>query len=654
MNYTLKYGNQQINFTLAEKISAHCLQPEIGSHELITETEVIQQALEAPLNSLPLEKIVRKGEKTCIVVPDRTRVCQAAVFLPIIIERLNQCGINQQDITILMANGTHRKNTPAEEIEILGEAIFKQIKVIEHDCHDLTTLIHLGETEAGTPIYINRALVRAERVIVTGGVLHHYFAGFGGGPKLIVPGCAGYETILHNHRFTIHPFFPALQPGCQEGNLADNPVYLDLQDALKFVTVDFSLNVVLDEKGLINQAFAGELGAAHQAACTAVNRLHTIPFRQKADLVIASGGGYPKDLNLIQVHKALHHAFNTVKEGGILILLAQCRDGIGSQTFLEWFDGEPTRAMMHQNLLHHFKINGNTALALKMKTDAAHIILISALDENLVRKLGMTPAQSIKAALDLAYSQLTPQFDCIVIPDAAAYLPLSQIHPLEFDQNQKEKLINAAIQFVKERTETNFSGHDWWHAWRVWQLAKRLTRREGGNPLIIELAALLHDLEDWKKTDTEQVSPKTLVYDWLRLKQLPKAMIDAICEIIQSLSFKGAGVKTEMKTLEGKIVQDADRLDAMGAIGIARTFAYGAEIQRPIYLPDLPAQYHLTAEDYQSNKGTSINHFYEKLLLLKARLNTATAQRIGQKRHDFLQTYLQQFLKEWNGEDIET
>lgn len=651
MNYHLKYGQQEISFNLPENSKTTILSGSIEL-EMSNETKIIQDALNAPVGSLPLEKIVRKGETTCIVVPDRTRVCRAAVYLPILLERLNQCGIADNDISILMANGSHRQNTAEEQVEILGQSVVERIRIIEHDSRDSASLVHLGDTERGTPVFINRNLIRAERIILTGGVLHHYFAGFGGGPKLVCPGCAGYETIVHNHRFTIHPSFQSLHPACYEGNFDENPVYLDIRDTVKFVTVDFTLQVLTNETGHIVRAFAGELYNAHQLACQTVHELHTIPYQKRTDLVIASSGGYPKDLNFIQVHKALHHAFNLVPENGVIILLAECRDGIGSKTFLEWFDGQPDRATMHRKLLGDFKINGNTALATRIKADAAHIIMVSRMPPAIVRKLGMIPTNSIEKALEQATSFLPSNYSTTIFPNAALFLPVAENFSEMPELNQQEKIIAAAMAFVKERLGENITGHGWWHAWRVWRMAQKIMHIEGGHSLVIQLAALLHDLVDWKHIDPEVAAEKNLVRDWLWLQQLPKNTIDHICEIIDSMSFKGAGTPTRMHSLEGKIVQDADRLDAMGAIGIARTFAYGAIKGRPIFSPEEPAQFHETEAEYRANKGTSINHFYEKLLLVNERLNTETAKKIGQGRHEFLQKYLLRFLEEWNSEDF--
>lgn len=652
MIYQLKYGKDVISFSIPEELNVTRLNPPeevVGSNE----KEIITQALANPINSDAMEKIVRKGEKTCIVVPDRTRVCQASVYLPEIISRLNQCGIQDEDITILMANGSHRANTPEEVVEIVGKDIFHRIKIIEHDYADHDSLVHLGETKNGTPVFVNRHLVQAERVILTGGVLHHYFAGFGGGPKMVVPGNAGIETIVKNHSFTIHPYFPALHPACFEGNTEDNPVHSDIRDALKFITVDFILNVVTNSQGKICQAFAGELFAAHRAACQSVHQLHSIGFDKPADLVIVSANGYPKDLHFIQVHKALHHAYAALKPGGTIILLAKCDDGIGSKTFLEWFDNDPDLKTMHLNLLQNFKINGNTALSLKMKTDTSRIFFMTELDRELVKKLGMMPVTNLSDVLDQILPSLNAESEILIITDGSTYLPVQKLNQLKTSEEEMRQIIHRAEEFTQEILGGNKTGHGWWHAQRVRKLARTIAFKEGGDLLIIELAALLHDIIDRKNLDPVKPYQRELVKDWLRLQQIPGEVINHVCEIIDTLSFKGAHVQTEMRTLEGKIVQDADRLEALGAIGIARTLAYGGEKHRPIFDPNIKPEMHQSEEAYHNQQSTSINHFYEKLLLVKDRLNTKTAQKIGSGRHEFTENFLNQFLIEWDGKDLD-
>lgn len=210
----------------------------------------------------------------------------------------------------------------------------------------------------------------------------------------------------------------------------------------------------------------------------------------------------------------------------------------------------------------------------------------------------------------------------------------------------QEEIIKQTIEFVKDKLHGDSSGHDWWHIYRVWNMAKKLHQNEGGNLFIIEMAALLHDVADWKFYENEEEGVK-VIDDWLNQVKLSGSEITQIIDVIKNVSFKGAGVKDQMKSLEGKIVQDADRLDAIGAIGVARTFAFGGKFQREMHNPNEEKQMHKNFEEYKSARGTTINHFYEKLLLLKDRLNTESAKKIAEERHVFMETFLKQFYDEW-------
>lgn len=207
------------------------------------------------------------------------------------------------------------------------------------------------------------------------------------------------------------------------------------------------------------------------------------------------------------------------------------------------------------------------------------------------------------------------------------------------------QLLKQTEEYVRELFENEGTGHDWWHIHRVRNIALKIAETEGGNRFIIEMAALLHDVDDWKINNDEKAS-KTV--DWLKNIKMPQSETEKILEIIDQVSFKGAGVKNNAATIEAKIVQDADRLDAIGAIGIARTFAYGGSKGRPIYLPGIKPEIHDNFESYKKTSAPTINHFYEKLLLLKNRLNTTTAIEIAKNRHTFMETFLEQFFNEWN------
>ncbi len=213
----------------------------------------------------------------------------------------------------------------------------------------------------------------------------------------------------------------------------------------------------------------------------------------------------------------------------------------------------------------------------------------------------------------------------------------------------KQTVINATADFARKTLEGEGSGHDWWHIHRVRENAMTIGREEGADLFIVELAALLHDIADWKFHDGDAEAGPRVAGEWLVKQGVDAAVIEHVCDIIRKLSFKGAGVNTDMPTLEGKVVQDADRLEAMGAMGVARCFAYGGHKSRPIYDPESQAKPHGSFEEYKKTSGSTINHFYEKLLLLKDRMQTPAGRRLAEGRHAFMETFLKQFFAEWEG-----
>ena len=211
----------------------------------------------------------------------------------------------------------------------------------------------------------------------------------------------------------------------------------------------------------------------------------------------------------------------------------------------------------------------------------------------------------------------------------------------------KREVINKITEYLEKNFKNEATGHDYWHFVRVWKIAKYIAKKEGGGRFVIELGALLHDIADWKfNGGTNEIGiekAKALLQSF----NVDEKTINQVCYIIDNISFKGAKVKSSMETKEGKIVQDADKLDALGAIGIARAFAYGGKLNREIYNPDIKPTMHASFEEYKNSKGTTVNHFYEKLLLLKDLMNTKTGKQIAQKRNQFIKDYLKEFFKEW-------
>ncbi|HEV3137135.1 MAG TPA: HD domain-containing protein [Pirellulales bacterium] len=211
------------------------------------------------------------------------------------------------------------------------------------------------------------------------------------------------------------------------------------------------------------------------------------------------------------------------------------------------------------------------------------------------------------------------------------------------------EVLERTASHVRALLAGDSAGHDWWHIHRVRQYAIRIGQREGADLFVVQLAALLHDIADWKFHDGNDLLGPQLAADWLAGLNVDVDTIEHVCEIIADLSFKGAGVATPMRTLEGTVVQDADRLDAIGAIGIARAFAYGGHAGRTMYDPEIPPEKHASFEAYKKNRGPTINHFYEKLLLLKDRMNTPTGRELAAARHQTMEQFLDRFFSEWNG-----
>ena len=214
---------------------------------------------------------------------------------------------------------------------------------------------------------------------------------------------------------------------------------------------------------------------------------------------------------------------------------------------------------------------------------------------------------------------------------------------------RKNEIVRRTADFVRDKLKGDTTGHDWWHVYRVWRLSLKIAESEKPNDLfVVQLGALLHDVADWKFNDGDETAGSRVASDWLRKNGVNNSVISAVVHIIDNVSFKGANVKNKMKTKEGLIVQDADRLDAIGAIGIARVFAYGGYKGRAIYDPAIKPHLHNSFEEYKKSNGTSINHFYEKLLLLKDMMNTETAKKMAEKRDAFVRDFLREFFNEWN------
>jgi len=386
---------------------------------------LISAALDAPLGTPRLEEIVRPGEKVVIVTSDITRYTGSPLYLPLLVERLQRAGVILDKVEIVVALGIHRQQTVEEHRLILGP-LFGHVRIVDHDCDDQAQLIELGTTSTGLSVQINRRVAEADRVIVTGTVGLHYFAGFGGGRKGLVPGVASRATCMATH-FAIFnpPEVGGKQPLATTGNLDGNPVHAAILEAARMVEPDFLFNTVLaPDKSLVG-AFAGDLEVAHLAACDLARSIYTVPLAQPAELAVISCGGHPKDINFIQAHKALDYGARALVPGGTLILLAACPDGFGNPTFADWLRYRDLNEF-EQALRARYEINGQTALATLEKAQRYRVILVSGFSAEETALLGMEKAESLDRALEMAYERLPETARTVVIPDGGTILPVCQ------------------------------------------------------------------------------------------------------------------------------------------------------------------------------------------------------------------------------------
>lgn len=385
-----------------------------------SEERLIRQRLARPIGSLPLRMLVRSSDSVAVSVSDVTRYSATEKFLAPLLEETDTAGIPRNRVTVFVARGTHRALSDEELRQVVGPEISSGIRVEQSDPDGET--VRLGVTSRGTPVDISRPLMEHDRIVLTGTLTFHYFAGFGGGRKALVPGCAARATASATHYRIFRTDGPGKHPLSRPGVLAGNPVHEDIVEAVAMAAPTFLFNTLLTPQKEIFDVVAGHWQKAHEEGCARYAKVYRVPVPKRYPLVIASAGGFPKDINFIQSHKALDNAFLTSEEGGVVILLAECRDGFGSPSFLPWFRFEDPEEM-EAELRANYQIYGQTAHATLSKAKSCRVVLVSSLRPEDVRKTGMIPAASLEDALRTAEGLLGGLPPPIVIPDAGYLLP---------------------------------------------------------------------------------------------------------------------------------------------------------------------------------------------------------------------------------------
>lgn len=334
----------------------------------------IERALKEPIDSKRLSEFVKPEHKVAIVVDDATRSAPSNLMVPSVLDELGSVGVKDENITVIFGCGTHKAVARDDAVRLLGEAVFNRVKVLSHDCR-ANDLVYVGTTSKhGTKVYLNRVFAEADVRILTGDIGFHYYAGYGGGRKSVLPGVSGEETIKHNHAMLLHS-------NAKTGVLTGNPVHEDMVEAARLAKVDFIVNVVTNSKGEVVKAFAGDLEQAFYEGVRLVDEMYRVPVDRKANIVVVSSGGHPADVNLFQAYKGVDSALKIVKRAGVIVLVAECPEGHGNQVFYDWMVKFNDVKAVEKEIKRNFVLGGHKAYYLLEALQNHQIILVSSMPD---------------------------------------------------------------------------------------------------------------------------------------------------------------------------------------------------------------------------------------------------------------------------------
>ena len=412
---SLAYGRGSVDFSF-DDARFSIITKSSGGNTPLNDFE-IGVLFDSPIAYPPLDEIAGGDDSVLIVVSDATRATASAQVVNLLVRRLVQGGVAPANIAIIFATGIHRPVSEKEKTELLTSFVVQRLRVIQHDAYDRAKLTTLGTTESGVTVEVNSALKEYSRVILTGGITFHYFAGFTGGRKSICPGLASAKTIEATHMLAMDFDRGGRKDGVRAGVLDGNAVHEECERVATLVSPAFGINTIVGEDKRAVKMFCGGWRLAHRAGCDYYLDQYSVEIPAKRDIVIASCGGFPHDINMIQAHKALDMAALACKDGGTIILLAECSDGLGRPDFLKWFEASDSRAL-ETRLINGYEVNGQTAWALLTKAERYRVCLVSELPNEDVKRMRMVPVQTIAEALEEAGSG-----EGFIMPRGAAVLP---------------------------------------------------------------------------------------------------------------------------------------------------------------------------------------------------------------------------------------
>ncbi|MDY3116065.1 MAG: nickel-dependent lactate racemase [Sutterella sp.] len=417
--YTYAYGRGTQTFTLDDSL----VMKEIRTRAFTPITDIkgsVLEAIEHPIGSAPLRDRIKPGDTVAFICNDPTRVANSFDFMPVFLEYLNQLGVPDENMSIVFALGTHRAMTEAEMAEAVSPEVARRVRCINSISTIDEDFEYQGTTSRGTPVWIHKALCHVDHVILTGTIVHHYFSGYGGGRKAVLPGCAAMETVRVNHSFM-------MDDHAKLGVMDGNPCYEDQMEGVGLFAKNRSLflfNAVLDAQHRFLKMFAGDYNLAHREACHFVDEVYGSEIPKEADLVIVSCGGYPKDINVYQMQKTMENASCAVRKGGVVILLAECEEGSGSKVLEDTFKKLQTPTAIRLDLEHNFKIGANKAYAITRPLEKAHYILVTRLDKALAKTMLFTAAlDTVNEALEVSRLFVGDRPSILLMPEGSLTVP---------------------------------------------------------------------------------------------------------------------------------------------------------------------------------------------------------------------------------------
>ena len=424
--FTLKYGKGEVSFSIPE---AHLLYELVGRNRKPPAdlAGAYLHALNHPIDSPPLRELIRPGDKVAVTVSDITRGWQRnADTLPLLLEYLNEAGVSDENVTVIITVGAHRQNTVDEFMELCSDRVCRRVRVVNHNAWDTDDMVYLGKTSRGTEVSLNRLVVEADKVVLTGGVIYHYMVGYGGGRKSILPGVSSLKTIQQNHLLAMEKEVGAGTSALAANKMTrGNPTHEDMMEVAAFAKPDFIINVVPNLDDEITGIFAGNWISAWLEATRMVDGIFGVEIEEQADIVIATAGGYPKDINLYQTQKTIDNAAFAMKNGGAVIILAECPDITEPKEFFEWFS-YPTFLEMEKAVRANFLIPGWVAVR-QVEYCRKGTVILHTRRENfeLARKTGVFPVSAMDEALRLAYERCgTKDPKITIMPQGANTFPM--------------------------------------------------------------------------------------------------------------------------------------------------------------------------------------------------------------------------------------